>query len=303
MYLDSVLVRLGERRLVGCAATLPCFALTMLLAAVPAAAQIQDVAGSRDPAGIKRYEGSTVIGYSFSKFDEFTFMLGPVKRSTVATGPRLIPSKSERVEGQRTRLVYVAPEGRSPLEVLRNYEQELAKAGFKTAYQCARVECGGEDGALAEDHLYTMETRLKNTPPAGSGRPPGQISEYAFGNAKDQRFLAAQRTGAAGDAWISVYVATSGFQLNKETFGHAIVLVDLVERAPMETRMVAVDASAMAKDIAATGHVALYGVLFDTDKTEIKPESAATIGEIAKFLQQDPTVKLSVVGHTDNVGG
>ena len=59
----------------------------------------------------------------------------------------------------------------------------------------------------------------------------------------------------------------------------------------------------MAKDIAATGHVALYGILFDTDKTDIKPESAATIAEIAKFLKQDPAVKLYVVGHTDNVGG
>jgi OOP family OmpA-OmpF porin len=100
-----------------------------------------------------------------------------------------------------------------------------------------------------------------------------------------------------------VYVATSGFGLHKETFGHAIVLVDLVESAAMESKMVTVDASAMAKDIAATGHVALYGILFDTDKTDIKPESAATIAEIAKFLKQDPTVKLYVVGHTDNVGG
>ena len=56
----------------------------------------------------------------------------------------------------------------------------------------------------------------------------------------------------------------------------------------METKMVTVDASAMAKDIAADGHVALYGILFDTDKTDIKPESAATIAEIAKFLKQDP---------------
>jgi outer membrane protein OmpA-like peptidoglycan-associated protein len=71
----------------------------------------------------------------------------------------------------------------------------------------------------------------------------------------------------------------------------------------METKMVTVDASTMAKDIAATGHVALYGILFDTDKTEIKPESGATIGEIAKLLAQQPTVRLYVVGHTDNVGG
>jgi outer membrane protein OmpA-like peptidoglycan-associated protein len=91
--------------------------------------------------------------------------------------------------------------------------------------------------------------------------------------------------------------------MHKETAGHSIVLLDLVEAAPMETRMVTVDASAMAKDIAASGHVALYGILFDTDKTDIKSESAATIAEIARLLQQDPKIALFVVGHTDNVGG
>ena len=266
----------------------------------PGAPQIKDVAGSRDPAGIKRYDGSIVIGYVFKKFDEFTFMVGPVKRSTQANGPNYTPTKSQRAEGQRARIVYVAPEGRSTLEVMRNYEQELGRSGFQTVYRCRGVECGTDD--LADQYLYTMETRLSQTPPAGSGQPPGQISEYAFNNAKDQHFLAARRAATPGDAWISVYVATGGSSLHKETVGRAIVLVDLVESAPMESNMITVDASAMAKDIAAKGHVALYGILFDTDKSDIKSESAATLAEIAKLLQQQSSIKLYVVGHTDNVG-
>ncbi len=67
--------------------------------------------------------------------------------------------------------------------------------------------------------------------------------------------------------------------------------------------MVTVDAAAMAKEVAATGHVALYGIYFDTNKTDIKPESAPALDEIAKFLKQDPKVTVYVVGHTDNVGG
>lgn len=285
-------------RIIGAGA---CAAL-LALASTSVRAQIKDLAGSRDPAGIKRYEGSIVIGYTFAKFDEFTFMLGPVKRATQPGGPFFTPAKSQRAEGQRTRIVYVAPEGRSPLEVLRNYEQELAASGFQTVYRCRGTECGGADGDLAEKYLYTTETRLSQTPPAGSGRPPGQISADAFHNATNQQFLAAKRSGAPGEAWISVYVATNGFELYKETFGRAIVLVDLVESAAMEAKMVTVDAASMARDIAAKGHVALYGILFDTDKTDIKPESASAIAEIAKFLAQNPSVKLYVVGHTDNVG-
>jgi OmpA-OmpF porin, OOP family len=272
------------------------------LAAVRTTAQISDLPGSRDPSGIKRYDGSIAIGYTFSRFDEFTFTLGPIKRSTGSNG-LYTATRSERAEGQRTRIVYVAPAGRSSLEVLRNYEQELAKNGFQTLYRCRGIECGGDrDGALSEQYLYTMDTRLSQTPAAGSGRPPGQISAYAFGNAKDQHLLVAKRSAPA-TAWISVYVATNDFEFYKETFGHAVVLVDHVESAAMESKMVTVDASTMAKDIAAKGHVALYGILFDTDKTDIKPESATAIAEIAKFLGQHPTIKLYVVGHTDNVGG
>jgi len=63
------------------------------------------------------------------------------------------------------------------------------------------------------------------------------------------------------------------------------------------------DAAAMGKDINATGHVAVYGILFDSGKSLIKPESAQAIGEIAKLLNGQPGLKLYVVGHTDNVGG
>ena len=261
---------------------------------------LKDIAGSKDPAAIKRYEGSVILGHAAKAFDEHTFMLGPLKRGE---GGKLEPSKAQRVEGRYTRLVYVAPEGRSPLEVLRNYEQTLAQGGFATVYQCARADCGsGGEGDLADRYLYTTDNRLSNYPPAGSGRAPGQVTESAYSGAKDQRLLVARRTGGAGEAWISVYVAMGSFDMHKETFGHTIALVDLVEVKPMESRMVTVDASAMAKGIASSGHVALYGILFDTDKTDIKPESAETIAEIAKYLKQDAAVKLYVVGHTDNVG-
>jgi OOP family OmpA-OmpF porin len=283
-------------------AAISCTVLSLAPTARVDAQSLTDVKGSKDPAAIKRYEGSVIIGYKFAKFDEFTFMVGPLARSTASTGPGLVPSKVQRVEGQYTRLVYVGPEGRSPLEVVRNYEQELTKNGFTRVYQCARAECGGSEADLTDRTLYTMENRLANYPPAHSGRAPGQVTEYAFSSASDGRLLVAKRTGGAGDAWISVYVATGGSSMHKETVGHPIILVDLVEGLGMETKMVTVDASAMAKGIASDGHVALYGIRFDTDKTDIKPESAETIAEIAKFLKQEASVKLYVVGHTDNVG-
>jgi outer membrane protein OmpA-like peptidoglycan-associated protein len=70
----------------------------------------------------------------------------------------------------------------------------------------------------------------------------------------------------------------------------------------METRMVTVTSEEMAKGIEESGRIALYGIFFDTDKTDIKPESVPTLEEIAKLMKALPELRVLVVGHTDNTG-
>jgi OOP family OmpA-OmpF porin len=65
---------------------------------------------------------------------------------------------------------------------------------------------------------------------------------------------------------------------------------------------VTADASSIADELNKSGHIALYGIHFDTGKATILPDSESVLNEIAKMLQQNPDVKLSVEGHTDNVG-
>lgn len=75
----------------------------------------------------------------------------------------------------------------------------------------------------------------------------------------------------------------------------------IVEREAM-IQEVEADAAAMARDLAATGKTAIYGIYFDFDKAEIKPASEPTLREIAKLLGERPALRLHVVGHTDGVG-
>jgi outer membrane protein OmpA-like peptidoglycan-associated protein len=49
--------------------------------------------------------------------------------------------------------------------------------------------------------------------------------------------------------------------------------------------------------------VVINGILFDTGKADIKPESDAALAEVSKLLKGDPKLLVYVVGHTDNVGG
>jgi len=49
-------------------------------------------------------------------------------------------------------------------------------------------------------------------------------------------------------------------------------------------------------------HVALYGVLFDFNKSTLQPASDATLQPVATIMAADKNLKLEVQGHTDNVG-
>ncbi len=75
----------------------------------------------------------------------------------------------------------------------------------------------------------------------------------------------------------------------------------IVEQETMTQEVIA-DAISMLSDIQTKGSASVYGIYFDFDKADIKPESEPAIREIAKLLQDNRTLKLYVVGHTDNIG-
>lgn len=54
--------------------------------------------------------------------------------------------------------------------------------------------------------------------------------------------------------------------------------------------------------LAKTCHVALYGVLFDFNKSTLQAASDAVLQQVATLLAADKTLQLEVQGHTDNVG-
>jgi OOP family OmpA-OmpF porin len=93
-----------------------------------------------------------------------------------------------------------------------------------------------------------------------------------------------------GNTWIAEFINTN------YTYEQTIVTETAL------TQDVVADAAALSSGLAGSGHAVVNGILFDTGKAEVKPESAAALGEVAKLLKQDPSLKLYVVGDTDNVG-
>jgi outer membrane protein OmpA-like peptidoglycan-associated protein len=54
--------------------------------------------------------------------------------------------------------------------------------------------------------------------------------------------------------------------------------------------------------LAEKGRVATQGIYFDTGSDRIRPESTPTLKEIGTMLKDHPDLKLTIEGHTDNVG-
>jgi outer membrane protein OmpA-like peptidoglycan-associated protein len=65
---------------------------------------------------------------------------------------------------------------------------------------------------------------------------------------------------------------------------------------------VSADASSLSDELTKTGHVAVYGIHFETGKSAILLDSEGTLQEIIKFTTSDTATNLRVEDHTNNVG-
>lgn len=98
------------------------------------------------------------------------------------------------------------------------------------------------------------------------------------------------------EIWVEAFIAELPIEENKYDY-----YLTVVEKKNLEVKASLLTADEIKKAIDADGHVALY-INFDFDKADIKPESQPIIEEIVSLLKQNPELKLTVEGHTDNVG-
>ena len=215
------------------------------------------------------FPGSKVIYHEQKSFNEFYFLkaqkIFPDKYNNLKN------CKQIKVEGKVTKVIYGLPKNRSAYEVFKNYELALKKSGF----------------------IFLSKIRTKFIRDF-----VGKVCKFpdiwGFGSEDNNAHFYISAKSPRGDKYVSVYVG-DGY-LGRP--GKAAVGV--VEVKNMETGLIT--AKNIKEELDSYGHVALYGIYFDFNKANIKPESEPTIKEIAKFLKKNPGVKLYVVGHTDNVG-
>jgi len=179
---------------------------------------------------------------------------------------------------------------RMPNFYISDYEQkDFGQADFKNSK--------GED-IRVEGHKYDIEYEIKE-----GKKTPSELQILRNYENAIKKIGGSTVYEAPGETWLKLEKGgkTTWIYVYAHCDGGCYELT-IVEKKAMAQEVIA-DAKSLAQDINSTGHASVYGIHFDFNKAEVRPESDPTLKEIAKLLQENPKLKLYVVGHTDNVGG
>lgn len=199
----------------------------------------QDVEGCKDHPLFTRMDNFYISECS-ENYNELTLTMGR--------------DNTETKEGNLTYIDYyynydTGGKGKSPLQIIKNYENAVVKNGGKMIYKNANAM----DADLeATYHLIT----------------------------KDKEY------------WVKLF-SFGGTPSDVEHFGLYILEIEKMKQE--------VDAKEMFDAINKVGFIALY-INFETGKSDIKPESQPIVDQIVEMLKQNSDLKISIEGHTDNVG-
>ena len=206
----------------------------------------RDVAGSRDYPGIGRFAGSVITGYQVKDFDAARLQAAPFKDGK--------PTDERRLEGRSPASPIApipAPRSSKSRAISRpsSPRPDSRRCSPATPTPAAAFPSPKRSTRCRSRRCGSTASTIATTPAARAraGARPMPASWSARTTTTSMRSSWSPRLGA------------------------------------IENKMV--DAAAMAKGLRENGHIALYGIYFDTDKAVIKPESRPTLDQIAKLLR------------------
>ena len=260
------------------------------------AAVSSDQPGATDSPLTGRYKGAALILQTHKAFDEIVLAAGTSIGADYSSTKHF--AKTLTVQGEVTRSIYVSPQGRSTLEVVKNYRDALVAKGFTPAYECAGAACGPSFRKLK----YAWDNKATQVAGPNLDHPRQGLVQAVFDGGKDLRY-SLLRKGGTYVALFGALNAGGGYGDASEALNDRVsVLVEVVQPKEMEHNILVVDSSAIGQSMAAEGAVNIYGLYFATDKAELLPSSTPQLAEIAKYLKANPAVQVFVVGHTDMQG-
>lgn len=210
---------------------------------------------------ITPYQGVEKIDTSETKFADYSLITGFDFENKTPTG--------QSVTGTLTRLYHDNPDGRSILEVFKNYEDSLKESGLAVIWQCH-----------GDDECFTSSTRNAYK----------QFNGIRAINGGDSRYLAGKLMNDRTVYHIALAVGRRGTS------------IDIVESRVMETGMVTINKDYLLNALKIDGSVKVDGLVFAHNDSQLLPESQPSMRVLAELLADNPGLQLFVVGHTDITG-
>lgn len=179
-------------------------------------------------------------------------------------------------------------------------------SGCSNSYNQAEIATGSTDGEqirkTIEGNVSTIEYNQKE---GIEGKLPSWFQivknyENALGKIGGKKIFSDgltatfHVTGDNKDTWISI-------ELNSSDADGVNVYSFVAKIIEMEAMKQDIQANEIFEKLNTEGHISLY-INFETGKSDIKTESQNTIDEIAEMLKNNSSLKVSIEGHTDNVG-
>lgn len=197
-----------------------------LLWIVPSSwAQEPDAEGCKDSPIITRMPGSKLSSCDDKEYEQARL---PFPEDALGNSEKV-------VEGEYHTWDYTTRDGVSEIQVFRNFETALKRAGFTIDYELS----------------------------------PSQITAHK------------------ANTWF-------GLENRGTYYDQTIVIEKAMDQE--------ITASDLSDQLTKNGHVAIYGIHFDTGKATIQPDSEPVLLQIVQLMIQNRRLSLQVEGHTDNQG-
>jgi len=129
---------------------------------------------------------------------------------------------------------------------------------------------------------------------------PIELAKIEIIDLDESKVIATGLTDTSGNYQIKIPKKKDyGVEVTAKNYLFFVEITNLSQKQVMDSK---VRANFQMDRIDVGAKMILKNIFFETNRANIKPESAAELELVADLLKQNPTIRLEISGHTDNVG-
>ena len=280
---------------------------------VPAAATSATSPNATAASGGESKEETAFVNFDFVPGERVLFA-DDFSKDNVGDFPKrleFVKGNMEVAEWKGARWLRATTDGQFEIPLPENlpdrFTVEFEHVGVASSWPFVTLTFAGKRDDRAGDHVV-FKTWDGNSETSGGGIMGGDGTERAKGQVKDAQNKPFTARIMVDGRYAKVYMGgTRVANVPNATLGRAnkiFIMFDASTDSPAYFRnfRVAAGGRKLYDAIAEKGRVATQGIYFDTGSDRIRPESAPTLKEIGDMLKEHSDLKITIEGHTDNVG-